>query len=366
MTLVSHLSHWMKEGGLEPCSLTSESVGAFLALRRAQGCKLWISQAALAPLLGYLRRLGAAPEPSQTPPATGGLDRVIEEYRAYLVTERGLAPRSIRKYLPTARLFLSEQSAVGEWSLKEPTASAVTSFVVRAVGQRCAASGKSIAQAMRSLLRYLYVSGKIGKPLDRVVPGVASWRLSTLPKALERNQVDRILAACNRTTAVGQRDFAILTILVRLGLRAGEVAALKLSDIDWRRGEIVVYGKANRAERLPLPVDVGQAVVDWLMQYRPAGSTSHVFTRVHAPHHGLTFSAVSSVVHAACVRAGVPPVGAHHLRHTAATQMLRAGADLAEVGQVLRHHSLDVTAIYAKVDRRSLSALARPWPREAV
>ena len=195
-----------------------------------------------------------------------------------------------------------------------------------------------------------------------MVLGVASWRLSTLPKALEPSEVDRLLTSCDQQTPVGRRDRAILTILVRLGLRAGEVAALRLCDIDWRCGEIVTHGKANRTERLPLPSDVGQALVSWLLEGRPAGNSPHVFTRVHAPHRGLTTNGVSDVVRAACVRAGLPPMHAHRLRHTAATQMLRAGADLAEIGQVLRHRSLLATAIYAKVDRASLSALARPWP----
>ena len=154
----------------------------------------------------------------------------------------------------------------------------------------------------------------------------------------------------------------ILTILVRLGLRAGEVAALQLGDIDWRRGEITMRGKANRAERLPLPPDVGEVIVAWLVQGRPAARGPHVFTRVHAPYRGLAMPSVSHVVRQACLRAGLPPVHAHRLRHTAATQMLRAGADLAEIGQVLRHRSLVTTAIYAKVDRAALSALARPWP----
>jgi integrase/recombinase XerD len=361
MGLVSQVSQWMMEAGLRPCELTAEAVDRFLAGRRAQGRKIGISPAATAPLMNYLRRLAIAPEPRPSVPVSAGMDGLIEEYRIYLATRRGLAPGTIRGYLRVARLFLSEQSEAGGW--KEPTAAEVSAFVVREVRGRRAGSAQHIVKGMRALLRFLHVDGKINKPLDQVVLGVASWRNSTLPKALEPSQVDRLLASCDQTTPKGQRDFAILTILVRLGLRAGEVAALRVSDIDWRRGEIVLqHGKANRVERLPLPTDVGQAIVAWLVQGRPAGSTHQVFTRVCAPYRGLTMPGVSDVVHNACLRAGLPPVHAHRLRHTAATQMLRSGANLAEIGQVLRHRNFQTTAIYAKVDRASLSALARPWP----
>jgi integrase len=172
----------------------------------------------------------------------------------------------------------------------------------------------------------------------------------------------RLLKSCDRRTSVGRRDFAILMVLSRLGLRAGEVAGLHLRDIDWRQGDVVVRGKANREDRLPLPGDVGEAIVGWLRRGRPRGECQAVFTRVRAPHRELSSGGISAIVWHACERAGLPRVGAHRLRHTAATEMLRAGGSLAEVGQVLRHRSQDTTSIYAKVDRRSLIAVVRPWP----
>ncbi len=362
MCLMSYVSQWMAESGLQPADLTGEAIDRFLAQRRAQGRKVWISPPATAPLMICLRQLGVAPEPMPSVPATDGRDGVIEEYRMYLVKERGLAPSTIRSYLRVAGSFLSKQSETHAGGLKEPTAAEVSAFVAQEVRGRRTGSAKCLVTGLRSFLRFLHVDGKTTRRLDQVVLGVASWRLSTLPKALEPSEVDRLLTSCDQQTPVGRRDRAILTILVRLGLRAGEVAALRLCDIDWRCGEIVTHGKANRTERLPLPSDVGQALVSWLLEGRPAGNSPHVFTRVHAPHRGLTTNGVSDVVRAACVRAGLPPMHAHRLRHTAATQMLRAGADLAEIGQVLRHRSLLATAIYAKVDRASLSALARPWP----
>lgn len=174
-----------------------------------------------------------------------------------------------------------------------------------------------------------------------------------------------MLGSCDRRSTFGRRDFAVLTVLVRLGVRAGEVAALELADIDWRAGEITIRGKARREERLPLPVDVGDALVGWLRRGRPGCECSNVFTRVRAPHRGLTSGGVSAIVRAACTRAGLPEVNAHRLRHTAATEMLRAGAGLGEVGQVLRHASVLTTAVYAKVDRDRLRTLALPWPGSA-
>jgi len=187
--------------------------------------------------------------------------------------------------------------------------------------------------------------------------------LPSLPTAFGQREVLLLLASCDRRTTFGRRDFAVLTLLTRLGLRAGEVAALELTDLDWRVGEIVIRGKGRRQERLPLPADVGEALAGWLRRGRPRCECSNVITRVRAPHQRLTSGGVSAIVRAACTRADLPEVNAHRLRHTAATEMLRAGAGLSEVGQVLRHASLLTTSIYAKVDRRALRALAQPWPR---
>jgi integrase len=178
--------------------------------------------------------------------------------------------------------------------------------------------------------------------------------------------VQQLLASCDRSTVVGKRDFAVLTMLVRLGLRAGEIVALEFGDIDWRAGEIIVRGKGDRRERMPLPVDVGVAVVDYLQAARAASDCRKVFLRTRAPQRALTSTGVSQIVISAARKAGLPPVGAHRLRHTAATEMLRAGAPLIEIGQVLRHRSLLSTAIYAKVDHQALGELARPWPTGGV
>jgi integrase len=239
----------------------------------------------------------------------------------------------------------------------------VTEFVVAACPGRAVGTAKLIVCALRSLLRWLHLTGEIPVPLAGAVPAVAGWRLTGLPKGLTAPQLRALLASCDRRTATGRRDYAVLLLLSRLGLRAGEVAALELGDIDWRCGQIQVRGKGNRIERLPLPADVGAAVAAYLRRGRPGTALDRaVFVRVHAPHRTLTTGGITMIVFDNAARAGLGKVHAHRLRHTTATEMLQAGSPLAEVGQVLRHRSALTTAIYAKVDRDALGTLARPWP----
>ena len=349
--LMSQVSRWMAEHSLTTDDLVPEVIDQFLATRRSEGRNERMSPAGLSRLIGYLRTLSVVPVINES---TTDLDRLLGRYQTYLATERGLAPGTVRPYLAAARLFLSQRGTPNDLRLDDLTPGQVNAFVVREVHAR--RSGRYIATGTRALLRFLHVQGRIASPLALVVPSMAHWRLRSLPKALDRDQVDRLLASCGRGTPHGLRDFAILTVLARLGLRAGEVAELKVHDVDWRRGEVVVHGKGSREECLPLPVDVGEAIVDWLLHGRPRCKDPHLFTRIPAPHAGITSIAVTSVVRAACRRAGLPVTGAHALRHTVATMMLRTGAGLPEIGQVLRHRSIATTAIYAKVDRASLSS----------
>lgn len=202
----------------------------------------------------------------------------------------------------------------------------------------------------------------IGAPLQWAVLGVADLRDRSLPRGLEPAAVKRLLASCDRRTLVGRRDYAVLLLLSRLGLRAGEVAALTLEGLDWSSGELLVAGKGGRYDRLPLAVDVGEAIVSYLRR-RPRIEDRALFLRVLAPAGAVSSSGVSGIVRSACKRAGVPSVGSHALRRTAATEMLRRGASLPEIREVLRHRDKKTTAIYAKVDRRTLRPLARPWPQ---
>lgn len=308
--------------------------------------------------MDYLRSVGVAPTPVAEVPESA-FDVLVNAYGSYLVRERGLAETTARDYSAIARLFLSGPDVVDLGGL---VARDVTAFVGRECARRGVSSAKYMAVGLRSLLRYLHVAGLVETSLAEAVPAVADRRGAGLPRGLVAGDVARLLASCDRRRAVGRRDYAILTLLVRLGLRAGEVAALRLDDIDWRRGEVVVRGKGDRHERLPLPADVGEAVAGYLRQGRPRSGDRGVFLRVKAPGGELRSAGVKGVVHDACVRAGLPPVGAHRLRHTAATEMLRAGGSLPEIAQVLRHRRLETTSIYAKVDRAALVGLARPWP----
>jgi site-specific recombinase XerD len=215
---------------------------------------------------------------------------------------------------------------------------------------------------LRAFLRFVYVTGLSDTQLDGAVPKIASRRLSGVPRSISGADVEALLASCDRRTTFGRRDYPALMLMVRVGLRSGEVAALELGDIGWRCGEIVVKGKANRAERLPLPVDVGEALTAWIRRGRPRCESRAVFTRVRAPHQRLSVAGIGAIVKAAAVRAGLSGVNAHRLRHSAATAMLAGGANLTEIGQVLRHRSMTTTAIYAKVDDSSLRPLALAWP----
>ena len=361
--LVAHLSRWLTDRGLHAGELTPERVKQFFEARRRSGYTAYWTERSLSPLEGYLRRLGVLPEPIPSV-ANTPLEKLLEDYRDYLARERGLGV-SVNRYLAVARRFLSERSSgADDLGVGSLMAADVRQFVLR----ECCVRGRSVSYArnriaaLRALLRYLHVKGLTPIPLAPAAPGVADWRGSALPRGLDEEVVARLLASCHRQHATGLRDYAILLLLVRMGLRAGEVAALELDDVDWRQGEIVIRGKGNRHERLPLPVDVGEAMVDYLRHGRPRHECSRLFMRAQAPRAGLGSHGVTMVVYRACDQTGLPRVGAHRLRHTAATEMLRAGAKLTEIEQVLRHRRVATTAIYAKVDRVALRPLAQAWP----
>jgi integrase/recombinase XerD len=361
LRLAAHLSRWLAGEGVDVAALTPAVVAEFLAARRAAGYTAYRSPKALSPLLGYLRGLGVVPPPMPEPPG-GPVELLLERYRRYLLGERGLGAPTARGYVDLVRPFVLARARTAGVDLAGLSAADVVGFVLAVSRERTPKTAQRTVSALRSLLRFWHVEGLLGAPLAAAVPSVAN-RQRGLPRFLEPAQVQSLLASCDRTTVAGCRDFAMMTMMVRLGLRAGEVAALGLGDLDWRRGEITVVGKGPRSERLPLPADVGAAVAEYLRRARPTGALDRrVFVRVKAPHQALTPCGVTNAVIAAGRRAGLGPITAHRLRHTAATGMLRAGAPLAQVGQVLRHRRALTTEAYAKVDRDRLRTLARPWP----
>ncbi|MFT4216855.1 MAG: site-specific integrase [Micropruina sp.] len=358
---IAHLDRWMLAEGVGLNGLDTSMLRRYLEERRVAGYREYLSMKALVPLLGYLSPLGVLPV--EEPAVLGPVEELLACYRRYLLVERGLRVGTVRGYLDNVRPFVATRLRGSMLELAGISAGDVTGFVSSACLGRAVGSAKLIVCALRSLLRWLHLTGQLPVPLAAAVPAVAGWKLSNLPEALEPCQLDRLLASCDRRTPTGRRDYAVMLLLSRLGLRAGEAARLGLDDIDWRRGEITVIGKGNRGERLPLPADVGKAIAAYLRRGRPASAEGrNVFVRVHAPRGALTTGGITMIVFAAAARAGLGKMHAHRLRHTAATAMLRAGSPLPEVGQVLRHRSVLSTAIYAKVDRDALSVLARPWP----
>lgn len=354
---LARLSGWLEREGLAVWELNEQSAELFVAARREAGCVTWVTSRCMELPLAYLREVGAV-SPAVAVASEGPWTGLLVGYRDYLVQERGLAPLTVVGYVRAARLFLEQQQP---GRLESLTAADVSGFLARECPRRSVSGARELVAGLRPLLRYLHVAGLIGAPLVWAVPGVADLRDRSLPRGVEPQVVTGLLASCDRRRTVGRRDYAILLLLVRLGLRAGEVAAMQLEDLDWRAGEILVRGKGDRHDRLPLPVDVGQALVSYL-QRRGSSQFRAVFLRMHAPAGALTRRGVCGVVYDACVRGGLAPVGAHQLRHTAATAMLRQGATLAEIAQVLRHREIKTTASYAKVDRSRLRPLAMPWP----
>lgn len=292
---------------------------------------------------------------------------LLVEYEHWLDHQRGLAPVTIHNYCWNVEQFLRALPQATKGSVSLLDAGTVTGFMVEYCRDRNTNSAKSMAKSVRSFLRFAHATGRTSSELWGAVPVSAGWHLASLPKAVRAADLDRLLAvaARHRLTATDRRDYAILLLLARLGLRRGEVAALGLDDIDWRAGELTIVGKGDRVERLPLPVEPGEAIAAWLVDGRPECTTRSVFTTVKPAGHPLSAGAIGHLVAMACRDAGLDRIGAHRLRHTLATAMLRAGSSLPEVGQVLRHRSARSTAIYAKVDDLALRPLARPWPATA-
>lgn len=293
------------------------------------------------------------------------LTRIEQEFRYFLRQDRALSLATIQNYCPVARLFMSERFGSGQLELLKLSVLDIQDFVSRHAHKHSAKRVQLMLTALRSFLRYLHLRGHIAVGLVDHVPKVASWRLSESPKWLGSDDIERILSSCNKRSVVGQRNHAVLMLLARLGLRAGEVVSLKLEDIRWEAGEITVCGKGRERKRFPIPEDVGRSLALYLKNARPKCNSCHVFLKTRAPYHELSGStSLSTIVRRAVDKAGLhpPSTGAHLFRHSLATSMLKKGATLNEIGQILHHKSPNTTAIYAKVDFCSLQTLAQPWP----
>ena len=360
--LMAHVSRWLHARDLDVGDLPRWTQ-QFLQARLDAGYQRHLTGKALRPLLAYLREEGATLL-SPTPLPTGPVEETLARYRRYLTVERGLGEATARGYVDAVRPFLHRCVSVDgvTLDLQGLGEADVTAFMVARCAEQSCRPAQLTATALRSLLNFLHVTGAIARSLMTAVPSVAGRRLAKLPRSLDPDDVQRLLATCDRRTLAGCRDFAVITTLARLGLRVAELANLRLDDLRWRAGEVVIHGKGHRVERMPFPTDAGNAIAAYLRQRPTRALGRTVFVRLIAPLGRLSTTAMTQIVAAAAKRAGLGRIHAHRLRHFAATQLLSAGASLPEIQQFLRHARLQTTAIYTKVDYDTLRTIARPWP----
>jgi site-specific recombinase XerD len=364
LRLFAFLSRWLEQDNLSIQQLDEQRIEQFLKtqqkrLRRQRQVEHTFTQ-----LLHHLRRLRVVPDP-QPPQVKSSTDRLLRDYEQFLAQERGLSPTTLNNYGVVARRFLANAFATQRFQLNRLAVKDINGFVLREKGVFSPKRVQLTTSALRSFLSFLYLRGQLATPLAASVPTVATWRLSELPQFLEPGQVQQILRGCDRSSPCGRRDYAALLLLARLGLRAGELVYLCLEDINWSAAEVLVRGKSSREDRLPLPPEVGRALAVYLQKDRPSCSSRRVFIRMKAPHVGFSSSvAICDIVRRALQRARLQPgrKGAHLLRHSLATQMLRGGASLTQIGQILRHQLPQTTELYAKVDLTTLRAVTQPWP----
>ncbi len=354
---------WLERTGRDARGLNEAVTCDFLRRVIKPGYAKNAAKSTLQRLLTMLRKIGATPAALTARPSP--CEQLTCAYECFLLGERNLSRVTGVSHRRFVSRFLSETFGGDPLNLPKLRALDVTAFVQRHAHRHGPGEVKSLLAAMRSFLRYLQYKGLINSDLSLAVPKVACWSFSTVPKHLSPDQVRQVLRHCDRDTALGRRDYAILILLARLGLRAGEVVRLNLEDMDWENARITVCGKGEKWAQLPLPADVARAIALYLRRDRPRCTSRRVFIRNYAPIGGFNSAvAIASIVGRALTRAGVASTrkGAHLLRHSLATDMLRKGASLDEIGEILRHKSPDTTAIYAKVDLNALKALALPWP----
>jgi len=359
LRLLAHLSRWLDAERLGVGGLSVERVESFLGERRATRTALF-SRKALCPLLDWLAASGAIPE-EVSRPAPRHDPLVLGRFEEYLLGERRLQAGTVAAHVSRVRRFLKDYAQPG--SVSALNAADVTRALLDEGQGRAPVSVKKFGYSLRAFLRFCFLTEAIDRDLTGATLVIRSPQPSLLPVGVSPAQVEALLGACDRNTVLGRREYAVIVLLARLGLRAGEVAGLRLEDIDWHHGEILIRGKGARRDRLPLPAEVGEAVADYLMHARPADAVHReVFCTVRAPRRRLTSPAVWAIVQRACERASLEPFGAHRLRHFLGEAMVAASVPLAAIGQVLRHEDPLTTANYARVDVTGLRVLAQPWP----
>jgi site-specific recombinase XerD len=363
--LAACFSKWLGERDVGLRSISSDHPAQYLRDRARRVRPTRSDVAALRHLLDFLRRKSLIPAAKEPARQVTPVERCLHEYERYLRQERALANATIPNYLRFIQSFLSDRFIKGGVRLGRLRPHDIVSFVEREAPHLSLKRAKLLTTALRSFLQYARYRGDLRLDLAAAVPTVANWSMTSIPRAIPPAQVDQLLASIDRHSAIGQRDYAILLLLARLGLRSSEVLLLELDDIDWAAGRFSVRAKGGKRTALPLPKEVGKAMAEYLRYGRPASDSRRVFLRGKAPIRALLGpSAIGSLVRHALKRAGItaPTNGAHQFRHALATQMLRHGASLTEIGEVLGHRSPETTKIYAKVDLDALRILALPWP----
>jgi integrase/recombinase XerD len=357
------LSRWLDRVGLAAGELGQAELERFVARRRELGYRRRRSVRSLGKMLVFLRSARAIP-PAPAPVAVDPVAALLDEFGCYLLRERRLEERTVALQRHLVRGLLLLLSADGTVCLERVCPDLLIEFVSGQRGAYALSSMKRLTCALRSFLRFLFATGRIGTDLSAAVPSVAGWRLGPLPEPPGADVVPVLLASCDRSSGVGLRDYAVLVLMARLGLRAIEISRLRMEDVHWRTGQITVRGKGGRLDRMPLVAEVGAAIADYLQHGRRRSARREVFLRHFGPDAPASRQAIVSVPRRAAQRAGVAMVGAHRLRHRMACQVLADGGNLAEIAQLLRHQSHETTAIYAKVDMAALAAPVRPWPQE--
>lgn len=363
--LAACFSRWLKQQGVGLHSITSDHPPRYLRYRARHARPSQGDVAALRHLLEFLRSEGVIPAEKISASPLSPAERCTQGYEHHLREVRGLANATITNYVPFVRSFLEDRFGNGPVKLSHLCASDVVRFVQRQAPRLHQKRAKLLTTALRSFLQYARYLGKTKLDLAAAVPVVANWSMSSIPRAISADQVRQLLASIDRRTAIGYRDYAILLLLARLGLRSGEVTFLELDDIDWKLGKLSVRGKSGQRSDLPLSTEVGKAIAAYLRHGRPQSTSRRVFLRAKAPIRGfLGQSGVGSIVRHRLLRAGLdaPTFGAHQFRHGLATELLRQGASLSEIGELLGHRSPETTKIYIKVDLEALRTLALPWP----